>query len=63
MWSLFYHLVRQRGDEIGQKMAPRYMGATFVRRGRDWAERFELYQIVLNRVDLEVIAVPVYADL
>ncbi len=34
-----------------------------LRRGRDWAERFELYQIVLNRVDLEVIAVPVYADL
>jgi hypothetical protein len=31
--------------------------------GRDLAERFELYQIVLNRVDLKVIAIPVYANL
>ena len=31
--------------------------------GRDLAERFELCQIVLNRVDLEAIAIPVYANL
>ena len=63
MLSLFYHLVRQRYDEIAQKRAPRYLRATFVRRGRDLAEKFELYQIVLNRVDLEAIAIPVYANL
>ena len=44
--------LRQRCDEMGQKWAPRYLRATFVRRGRDLAERFGLYQIVLDRVDL-----------
>jgi hypothetical protein len=33
------------------------------RRGRDLAERFGLCQIVLNLVDLEAIAIPVYANL
>ena len=63
MWSLFYHLVRQRYDEIAQKRAPRYLRATFVRRGRDFVGGFGLYQNLLNLVDLEEIAIPVYANL
>ena len=49
---------RPLAHEVGRFVCPKGL-----RRGRDLAERFELYQIVLNRVDLEVIAVPVYSDL
>ena len=49
---------RPLAHEVGRFVCPKGL-----RRGRDLAERFELYQIVLNRVDLYSVAILVYAKL
>ena len=64
-------VIRRPGSELPvrrtRKQPTAYAAGCMVpkglRRGRELLGRFELYQILLNPVDLEAIAVPDYANL